>query len=250
MYSDNSKYIVEEMESTNDDDYKLIKKSFEDTMYRNDIVETHKIYRVKQRNSDEASEQTSNNMLLFHGTDVNGVSGILEEGFRPSFRGSCGPGVYLTASPTTAFSYSVSKTRRLTKRRKRKSTQSKDAEEHNVLLRMLVNEVLESEKLKVDEYQQNKTHQFARYKESSVKRGKATNAAIISTIEGKRRKIQKKDSDEIAKEDSDETFENDSNGRQIKTSRATERDNSNHYVCNEHFVIPRYLIEFYSQTSL
>ena len=67
----------------------------------------------------------------------------------------------------------------------------------------------------------NKTYQFARYIDNS-----------------------------LTEIDSYGTFEKDGNGRKIKTSRATERDNYNHYVCHENFVIPRYVIEFYSEVSL
>merc|ERR1719427_1690797 len=106
QYDKHSKYIVEEMESTNDD-YKLIKKSFEDPRKE---VEAHKIYRVKQRISDGTDEKKSDNMLLFHGTSVDAAVGILEKGYKPSKGGSFGPGVYLTSSPGTSVGYSVSKT--------------------------------------------------------------------------------------------------------------------------------------------
>ena len=206
------------MESTHDD-YKLMKRSFEDAMYQKSGVETHKIYRVIEGDSDQKTKQKSDNMLLFHGTSVNGVRGILKEGFRPSTGGSFGPGVYLTASPSTAYSYSVSKTRLLNKGMRSNSMQSSDSEQPKVLLNILVNEVLESNKLRVGNYQAGRTHQFARYSSGrSVSSG--------------------------------ETHEKDSNGRKIKTSRATLQDESDHYVCNEKFVIPRYLIEFFSQASL
>ena len=232
MYSDNSKYIVEEMESTNDDDYELIRNSFEGGTFKKNELKTHKIYRVKQRNRDETSEHTIDNMLLFHGTRLDGVTGILEEGFRPSTRGTFGPGVYLTASPSTAYSYSVTKSRKLNKGIRSNSIQSSDSGKPKVLLNVLVNEVLESNKLKVDIYQRNTTHQFARYTTNSI--GWSNN----STIGWNKA---------ITENSSDETHEKDSNGRKIKTSRATLRDQADHYVCNENFVIPRYLIEFYSQ---
>ena len=90
----------------------------------------------------------------------------------------------------------------------------------NVILNVLVNEVLESEKLQVTRYEVNKTHQFARYHNGTTE----TNSR--------------------------EAYEKDSNGRKIKTSPATACDQSNHYVCNEKFVIPRYVIEFYGKVSL
>ena len=49
-------------------------------------------------------------ILLFHGSDLNACAGILNEGFRPSPKGLYGSGVYFTASPSTAYVYSVTKT--------------------------------------------------------------------------------------------------------------------------------------------
>ena len=139
-YAENSKYIVEEMESSNDD-YKLIKKSFEGTIDATKYnVETHKIYRVNERNSGEKQQQKSDNMLLFHGTNRKNAIGILEEGFRPSTNGRYGPGVYHTSVPDTAHFYSFSGTNLY--------KIENNGEEQNVLLCVFVNEILDLEKLK------------------------------------------------------------------------------------------------------
>ena len=75
-YDRNFKYGLKEIESTNDD-YKLIKKAFE-VRIRNCTVETHNIYRVKQRDYDNSNKPNSDNMLLFHGINFEGVVGILK----------------------------------------------------------------------------------------------------------------------------------------------------------------------------
>ena len=200
---------MKEMESTNDD-FKLIKKSFEDTI-GSFKVKTHKIYRVKERNNDETTEYKSDNLLLFHGTARKNAVGILERGFKRSPSGAFGPGVYLTASPDTARSYSVSRTNQ----HKRFYKNIYD-EEQKTLFSVFVNEVLESEKLQVVKPSNNKCkYQSARY-------------IVCGTI----------------KIDSKKTYEKDSNGRKI-TSPVNIHDDSNHYVCHEKFVIPRYLVEFY-----
>ena len=192
------------MESSNDD-YKLIKRSFEDAMFKKYDVETHKIYRVRERH--ETNEKKSDNMLLFHGTNIDGVVGILDEGFKQSTRGNFGPGVYLSASPSCTVSYSISRTKKL----KSNITQ----------LHIFVNEVLESKKLKVVDFKK-------------------------TTIDARQSHFKKYIVKGTAENDSDDIYENDSDGRKIRTSQATRRDDSNHYVCHETFVIPRYLIEFYS----
>ena len=195
-------------------------------------VKTHKIYRVKQRISDGTSEEKSDNMLLFHGTNFDGAVGILEKGFKPSTGGLFGPGVYLSSSSSCSVSYSVSKTEYengyyhgIISNSKKSSFTVKQKQ----LLNVFVNEVLESEKLKVvkchwnEPYSSYYSHkyQFARYIDDETKE-KRTN----------------------------ETYEKDSNGREIKTSRAKIRDEYGHYVCLENLVIPRYVIEFYSKVTL
>ena len=183
-------------------------------MFGNCEVETHKIYRVIERNSDERSKQ--NNKLLFHGTNIDSGLGILEEGFKPSSRGKFGSGVYLTASSRCAVKYSVSKTCEHYGINKSKTLPP------DVLLNIIVSEVLESNKLKLEviECKKNKgckprTHQFEKY-----------------IVKG------------TAEADLDDTYEEDSNERQIRTSREKQQDYWNHYVCHENFVIPRYLIDF------
>ena len=100
-------------------------------MFGKRTVKTDKIFRVKKRNSRETNKRKNNNILLFHGTDIDSAVGILEGGFKPSTEGKFGPGVYLTASSNVAASYSVAKSR----------------QQQNKLFRMFVNEVLESKKL-------------------------------------------------------------------------------------------------------
>ena len=233
QYDKHSKYILEEMESTNDD-YKLIKKSFKCAMYNwytRYKYKAHKIYRVKQRITDETGEKKSDNMLLYHGTSFDGAVGVLEKGYKASTGGTYGPGVYLSASPSCSVSYSVNKTSRhgyyhgIISNSKKSSFTVKQKQ----LLNVFVNEVLESEKLKVvkchwnEPYSSYYSHkyQFARYIDDETKE-KRTN----------------------------ETYEKDSNGREIKTSRAKIRDEYGHYVCLENLVIPRYVIEFYSKVTL
>ena len=214
------------MES-NSGDYILIKKSFEDAMclyeFRNTIVKIENIYRVKQRISGEASHQKSDNKLLFHGTNLSAVVGILEQGFRQSKGGKFGPGVYLTASPSCAHSYSLGRTG--IEGLISYGMQSNYGEKPNIFLNVLVNEVLESKKLEVVKCQPNKSYTS---RENSFQKF-----------------IVKK----APENDSDETHEEDSSGRHIRTSAPKQRDDFNHYVCHEHMLIPRYLIEYHSQVS-
>ena len=100
-------YCVKEMTST-EDDFKLIKRSIEDTTNSHNILKVNKIYRVTRR--DEANEEKRDNLMLFHGTSADNAVGIVKHGFKPSIKGSLGPGVYLTASSFTAASFSQNKT--------------------------------------------------------------------------------------------------------------------------------------------
>ena len=208
-YDRNSQYFVKQIESTHDD-YKLIRKSFEDTMLGSCTVETHKIFRVVERNSDERSEQKNRNMLLFHGTNLDGVVGILQEGFRPSTAGHCGPGVYLTASSNVAAGFSASRTLY-------SGRQLNPDEKQNNILSVVVSEVLESEKI-----------QFS-------------NKACYS----RKSHFKKYVYIEAAENDYYDTYEKDSSGRKIRISRPNKSDVLNEYVCHETYVIPRYIIQFF-----
>ena len=201
------------MESTNDD-YKLIKKSFEKGMYTKYDTVTHKIFRVIERDSESAIEQIDENMLLYHGTSSLACTSILREGFRPSTIGWYGRGVYLTASPSTACSFSRQRT---CSDATGKSPQSSAGEEKIVLLGVLVNEVLQSKKLKIAKYDSRISYQFAQY----IRYGN-----IPNDYEG-------------------EIHEKDSNGNRIRTSREKKRDKNNHFVCDDKYVKPRYYIQFF-----
>ena len=83
-YSKNSMYFLNEMRPK-DVDYELIKKCFVDKMRkpcsksRSIKVFKLKIYRVNKRKGNENVEQQSDNLLLYHGTNLNGTVGILEK---------------------------------------------------------------------------------------------------------------------------------------------------------------------------
>ena len=222
-YDRNFKYGLKEMVSTTDD-YKLIKKAFEVTI-RNCTVETHKIYRVKQRVSDNSSKQKNDNMLLFHGTNLESAVGILKGGFKPTTIGKFGPGVYLTESPSCAVSYTVAKTYNFRYYDYRHYNYDK---KQKFLFSIFVNEVLESDTLKIVKYDERKNYHLNEKRENQFEK-----YIVKGAIE----------------RDSDETFEKDSKGTKIRTSPAKERDDSNHYVCHENYVLPRYLIQFYSNLS-
>ena len=190
---------------SNSSDYKLIKKAFEDTILSHCKVATHKIFRVKERSMGELSEPESDNLMLFHGTNICNAVGILEKGFIPSKGGLYGPGVYLTASPYTAYSYSLSKTDKVIK--------------STTLFSVFVNEILESEKLQVvnPRNQTTKSH-FKRY-------------ITVGTPEKDSYQTYEKDSNGRRIRTSQEFF--------------NEYDRCNHYVSHENFVIPRYFIQFF-----
>ena len=44
-----------------------------------------------------------------------------------------------------------------------------------------------------------------------------------------------------------DVYETDSRGRKITDCNGNNKDDSNHYVCDEKLVVPRYLVEFYSK---
>ena len=93
------------------------------------------IYKVIEGNLVNTVVKPVNNLMLYHGTSVEGATGILKEGFRNSEKGLFGKGVYMTDCSEVAFSYAASIAN---------SGLSKSF--------IFVNEVLESEKMQSFEH--------------------------------------------------------------------------------------------------
>ena len=51
-------------------------------------TEVAHLYKVNERNLVKNEGKKSNNLMLYHGTNQKGVTGILKEGFRNSEKGS------------------------------------------------------------------------------------------------------------------------------------------------------------------
>ena len=57
----------------------------------------------------EREGRKRNNLMLFHGTTINGAIGVLNEGFKNSKRGWHGSGVYMTECSYIAHGYATNK---------------------------------------------------------------------------------------------------------------------------------------------
>ena len=209
-YSENSMYVLEVMESTNDD-YILIKKCFDAIMSDDQELTLSKIYRVAKRDNNDKSEQNSDNLMLFHGTIRKNAVGILEEGFKPSSGGKHGPGVYLTESPSCAAEFST-----------RKYIMNLFSGLNDGLMFIFLNEILESEKL-----------------EEIVVEKEIT----VNTASPRKNQFEKYIEKGTAKKHSVDPYEQDSNGRKLRTDVTGEAESINYFVCHEKFVIPRYFIQ-------
>ena len=130
MIINTEKYFEYDYENLNpaSKEFKLLKKIF-DARSNFTKLENFQIYLVKENNSIRSIEQKSNNLMLFHGTNQKGATGILKEGFRNSEKGWFGKGVYMTDCSEIALNYN----------------KKFNVFAHNFYT--FVNEVLESEKL-------------------------------------------------------------------------------------------------------
>ena len=159
------KYDLQILEPTTDE-FKIVENFFEITsanyLHINKNLHNFKIYEINEQNTKEEVGEQINNLMLFHGTSKSGVAGVLKEGFRNSEEGIFGKGVYLTESSYIAFQYSEAHIRFL------------DFESCGFYI--LVNEVLESDRLKTTEYKSRPVkkntpikNQFTKYiKEGSM----------------------------------------------------------------------------------
>ena len=217
-----------------------------------------KIYRVLNRKSDDTSEDKSNNILLFHGTNVSSAVGILEKGFKPSNKGLYGPGVYLTASSNLAMQFSSYK------------SQKSDKKKEFVVL---VNEVLDSEKLK--EVYSSCYASFVYmtivsitvpflflalgiYVDSvnlaGIRLPLWITVLVVNSYQfinmfkkhshPRKNRFERYTKSKFAIKSSIENYESDSHGRRIKICDGSRKDYLDHFVCDEKLVVPRYLIDF------
>ena len=73
-------------------------------------LRVHQIYRIDENSEIEGARcAESGNLMLFHGTDKDGVYGVLKKGFVNSPSGKFGEGVYMTDCSNTAYSYGCGK---------------------------------------------------------------------------------------------------------------------------------------------
>ena len=101
------KYKLELLKNDNSD-LKLLKESLSlNELYDWKTNNTVTLYRVIS--TDNCSTESKNShytqYLLLHGTKPPNVEGILKTGFKPSEKGSYGPGVYITNSIKCAYGY-------------------------------------------------------------------------------------------------------------------------------------------------
>ena len=131
----NFKYNYEKLDPASEE-FKILKGVYFTTKTSTACNVTYKmtkeiqIYKVFRADQIKTVNKKSNNLMLFHGTSKEGVTGILKEGFRNSEKGWFGKGVYMTDSSETAFHY------------------SRHSDWSARYYYVFVNEVLESEKLR------------------------------------------------------------------------------------------------------
>ena len=118
------KYELEELASTSEE-FILVKQFYDITSenirkkltnktsscnkyenHTNVIVENYHIYKVNENCPITSVNKKRNNLMLFHGTNKKGATGILKEGFKNSKRGWFGQAVYMTDCSYTAQEYS------------------------------------------------------------------------------------------------------------------------------------------------
>ena len=204
----NSKYTLYEMKKI-DEDYKTIVQAYTGSIIVGKFyLRPSKLYRVVENCEAKKYENNSNNLMLFHGTGCDGVTGILRKGYLPSLTGSYGPGVYLTNCSKLAQSYSLLK-------RKLKDINASF---------VFVSEVLSSKNLNV-------VRKIKPSVEKRINKGCKKNTFEMY-IDQNSKKLQKLD------------FVLDSESRKVPKSSYKHEHGSDYSIFRAHekMVIPRYLI--------
>ena len=102
-----SKYEQEEI-SSDKEEYKFVKSFFDTTknvFRRKSSPKEFKVFKITENNPLTTLNDKRNNLMLFHGTTMKGVEGILKQGFKNSKKGWFGQGVYMTDCSDKAQDY-------------------------------------------------------------------------------------------------------------------------------------------------
>ena len=152
------KYDYEKLDPASEE-FNFLKETFMSTFLFKGYTGTEvaHMYKVNERNLVKNEGKKSNNLMLYHGTNQKGVTGILKEGFRNSEKGWFGKGLYMTDCSEVALGYS-----------------NKDMNSYDRYF-VFVNEVLESEKLQtfnsdskdITDVSIKTKHQFKKYTNKS-----------------------------------------------------------------------------------
>ena len=207
---DSFKYNIEKLDSTSDE-FKFIKDFHTTThncdgyMFPSSMFQTKDsfcIYKVNENNPIKAVNEKRPNLMLFHGTNKKGVTGILKDGFKNSKRGWFGQGVYLTDCSFTAQTYCK-------------------CYHPNDCGFIIVNEILGSEKLQTFEYDRI-----------------GMRVDIDTELKNPFNKHIAKSSPQPTKRD----YKEDLQGRLYRNVAVHGNSQTDEYVADESVTIPRYII--------
>lgn len=214
-------YKCDELPSDSDE-YKLVKSFFDKTIYEMQLralsegpgTKECKIYKIIENHQTKTLEEKRNNLMLFHGTNKNGVEGILKEGFKNSKEGWFGPGVYMTDCSDTACRYCDAKNMK----------QDFLNPFQKFLYNIFVNEVLQTEKLQI------------------IVHDHFYDMEDIDTVP---KYIFEKHVLKDSKQPTEDDYKKDVQGRRYRNVIIADYDSSeDEYVADKSIVIPRYLIKY------
>ena len=211
------KYDLKKLESTSYE-FKIVEHFFKTTSsifpLFPGIFKKFQIWKVIEQNEKATADEKSNNLMLFHGTNQKGVTGILENGYKNSKEGKFGKGVYMTESSNTASSYSY---------------WSMNYSFLNFLFSksshfIFVNEVLNSENLETILYE----HLLDQ----------------IPFVHGQRKTPFSKYMHVLSSEITVENYKEDPTGRLYRNIAVDENSEYDEFIADAELVIPRYLISY------
>ena len=234
LSGNNPKFNLQRLDCTSDE-YKFIKEFYDTTSggstygvsYGSDAK--FLIYKVNENNPTSAVYVKCNNLMLFHGTKVEGADGILKNGFENSKQGWHGEGVYMTDCGRVGLDYSEYNV----------FGSFKDhvydyIEDHgcyylkitNKNLFIFVNEIFGSEKLQTFEFDKTMEQEF-----------------IDTPLKHPFNKHIEKNSPQINKDD----YKGDVEGRLYRNIAVEGASISDEFVADASVTIPRYLIHLTSK---